>query len=611
MENENLNLVTIKKVDAKQWESAQIVLKASGKFDEKTLKAIEVSRIYNGKVELNDSQAEILKGLNLVDRLEEIENTRINEGVEEKNTKGTENEFTPQNGDEVKKAGEDEKPTDDKDKKEQEENESQDDELEEKDKSDKELKEDNEEKNDLEEEKKENEENDELEDENRSEIENKKDEESEKQEDELEEFAPEQNEQEVKGKHYYLTPERMLESIKRMNGGRTWEMLGKVGANNINLQYAIEKAYKSCIYPGDLRNPDFLDNAIKRELPENNQLTQLRGMHMSALLGTYVGYHVEKNEGDVDNLGANGEEKNTTAIIKFPLLASELPKELKEEFDKDLTKQITTKIEEIMNSNNSYKALMILTPIEKTIDRALGEYSDELQTTEKNKTQKAYIMLARSDIKDKLKTNFQSMNVQLDFYDIDWDNKDTRKDVIAMIDVLQQEGRETEIPKLIEEINVSFRIDSSNDLQRAESLCADLSKISKQNVQVNIAFDMPPEQAMNPEVQRELDTMVDKYDNMDRNKPKENMMTLENAITDGFERAEKMVIAMVAAGQILDQEKAAEEISTATGVGGDIVKNIIMRLAAGAHEVPKEIETPGDELDDPARLIVPTEGSDA
>ena len=402
----------------------------------------------------------------------------------------------------------------------------------------------------------------------------------EKEETERQKFIPESPEElenmppEEVEKMYYLTGERMIETLMRMNNGNTWKALGLAGNDN-ELQKAIEKAYRSVVYPSDLTSLEFLDKRVGEYLPEGNQAIQLKDLHKAALLGTYVGYHVEQNNTSINEI----DNTKNTAIIEFPLLANELPDSLKSQTKSDLKKAISRSVEDIMNMSDSYKALMILIPIERTIDEAMQDYSEGLHDTEENKAVKAYIKTIRADMNNEIKNGMEDLNVSLDLYGIDWEDKDTRKSVIAMIHTLQGEGREAEVEKLVEEINMSFDVNSPSDVEAVDNACRDLSKLSSQGIKVNIAFEMPPQEAMNPELQVALNEVVDKYENIERDTSQE---LVDNGVDVLLSAGIESALSQAAVGQALDM--ATPE---------DVAKNTLMSISLSASafgEIGQEIE---------------------
>ena len=491
-----MKTLKLKKIPANELQAKLIVLKANGIFNDNMLNLVKVAVLNGATLELGNEYSKLLEELNLVENIIEKEEKDIRtardylKSEDENNVPKTRDFEVNQN-----------KPNEPVP----------------------------------------------IEKENNDEIEMVEGEEKARQQEKEEQekqFAPKTQEEIVNmppeevEKMFYLSSERMIESMKRINNGKLWDSLAKNNGNKIELQVAIERAYRSCVYPSDLTNPEFLDKRIGEYLPENNQAIQLKELHMAALMGTYVGYHVEKNEGDIDNLDANGNEKANIAIVKFPIIVDELPETLKEKTRQDLEKAIKDRVKEIMDMSDSYKALMILSPIEKTIDKAMEDYAEGLQETEENKAARAYIKAIRHDRKEEVPTNFDDLNVSLDLYGIDWNNKDTRESVINMVKNIQGEGKEVDVSKFVEEINMSFEVKSFADLRDVNAVCETLSELSEQGIEVNIAFDIPPEQLGNVELQEGINQTVGEYENINRDESTEIVNNgLDYAIHSGVEYA--------------------------------------------------------------------------
>lgn len=315
---------------------------------------------------------------------------------------------------------------------------------------------------------------------------------------------------------YYLTPERMIESMKTLNQGKIWEHLAYGAQDRIAIQTAIERAYRSCVYPSDLTNPNFLDERIGEFLPDNNQAVQMKEIHMAALMNTYVGYHIEQNAGEVNTLNAAGNERANIGIVKFPTLVNDMPDELKSQTREELTKSIERRIEDIMYSNHSYTALAIMIPIERTIDEAIDDHSKSLQGREEKEAMQAYIKAVRKDLKNEMEPNFNDFNIAMQLHDVDWSNPDERKGMINLIKELQGEGQDVKISNLIELIQVPYTISSPQDLEGVREACEDFGKLKDDGVTVSIAFDISPEQLTNLELQEGINDIVEDYDNVER-----------------------------------------------------------------------------------------------
>lgn len=558
--------VKLKKMTPEEFKTKKIMIEASGLFDENAIKLLEVGIQRDLNVVLNEKQSEMLVAINLTEEIEEEVSVVQENATQTKDKYVKKEEILYETNSEKEEIPHET----DSEKEEIVENDeifvSED--IQEVD-AEIEIRSEEEKVEEISEEQR-------LEEQEEDTVEKVEEKQEEKQE-----FIPDSVEeiedlpQEVIEKMYYLSGERMIETLKRMNNGNTWKVLGVAGNDN-ELQVAIEKAYRSVIYPNDLTDLDFLDKRVGEYLPDSNQAMQLRELHKAALFGTYVGYHVEQNEAELGDVNEN----QNIAIVKFPLLASELPDTLKNQAKSDLKKAITRSVEDIMNIPDSYKALMILIPIEETIDKSMHRYAEGLHDTEENKAVKAYIKTIRADMNNEIKNGMDDLNVSLDLYGINWEDKNTRKSVIAMLETLQGEGRETEVTKFVEEVNMSFDVNSPEDISAVDKACNDLSKLSSQGIKVNIAFDLPPKEGMNPELQSALDEVVDKYENIERDTSQEAVDNGVNAlISEGVEKS----VEPPTISKSLDLEATSAEMT----------KNAIMAVSLGATAldgIEQEIE---------------------
>lgn len=317
-------------------------------------------------------------------------------------------------------------------------------------------------------------------------------------------------------KRYYLTPERIIESMKRIDNGMAWSRIHKACGGNFNLETAITRAYATGFYQSDLSNPNFLDDRIKQFLPEGEEAIEFKGLHMAAVLGTYVGYHVEKTQGDIDEVALNGTPKTNLTVVKFPMVVSEMPEELKETVRDDLTNSLTKRIEEIFRNNSGQRALILLRPVDGKIDELSEEYSNSLQDTAENKAVKAYIQVIRNDMHDEMKNDFDELNVSMDLYGVNWKNKDERKRIISSIDDLHGDSKNFDISRLVEEINLSFVVNSNTSPEEIRALCEDLSLLAKQGIDVNIAFELSTKDMLSIQKNREINAIINEYNNIHR-----------------------------------------------------------------------------------------------
>ncbi|MBO5142269.1 MAG: hypothetical protein J6C46_04630 [Clostridia bacterium] len=402
--------------------------------------------------------------------------------------------------------------------------------------------------------------------------------------------------EEEKAKRYYLTPERIVESMKRINNGKVWKDIQRVQDASFSLEQAIISAYNTGFYESDLSNPKFLDQRIKEFLPEDNQAVNFEELHKAAVLGTYVGYHVEKNQGDVNEIGLNGEDNSAIKLVKFPLIIDEMPKELLETIGKKLTNSISRSIDDLLKSNDGEKALLILTPIDDKLKEFADDYSESLQNSEEKEMVKAYIRVIKADLPEHMRNDFNELSVSMDLRSVDWNDKDSRENIIYMIKNLQGEGKNIDISKLISEINLNFEVNSAADLQNVDSLCAELSELADRDIDVNIAFALSSKNAVNIGLNSELNRIVGKYENINRDTSTE---LVNNGLNLAIDTAIKNTITeplTIAIGDedIIEQAAFASLEEREGGTCESILLNIAM--GAIAEDMEREFEDEDQEF---------------
>lgn len=387
-------------------------------------------------------------------------------------------------------------------------------------------------------------------------------------------------------KRYYLTPERIIDSMKRIDNGKAWARIRKVYDGSFSLETAIKRAYATGFYQSDLSNPNFLDDRIKQFLPEGEEAIEFKGLHMAAVLGTYVGYHIEKTQGDVDEVALDGSQKTNLTVVKFPMVVSEMPEELKETVREDLTNNLTKRIEEIFRNNSGQRALIILRPIDEKIDELSEEYANSLQNTAENKAVKAYIQVIRGDMHDEMKNDFDELNVSMDLYGVNWKNKDERRKIIDSIDNLHEDGRNFDMTKLVEEINLSFVVNSNTSSEDIRALCDDLSKLAKQGIDVNIAFDLSTRDTLSVDRNVEINSIISEYDNIHRD-------TSTEFINNGTDLLINGAIAASVVGSLDENNPSLTQGIPALGTPERILRDIVM----GATEIDSSIDMDDPEID--------------
>jgi len=159
---------------------------------------------------------------------------------------------------------------------------------------------------------------------------------------------------------------------------------------------------------------------------------------------------------------------------------------------------------------------------------------------------------------------------------INWENTETRKSVIGLIEKMQGQGRQNEVDKLVEEIDMSISVESPSDLEKVRAVCEDLGALSDEGIQVNIAFNVSSEERDNPELQQELDEVVSQYDNVSRDTAKEATDNITNAVFD------EMIEMGVNASLNMEEEKPQNNVLTPG--------NVIAGLCGGAIALDSFLE---------------------
>lgn len=325
-----------------------------------------------------------------------------------------------------------------------------------------------------------------------------------------------EKQKEEEWKMHYLTPERILETMKNLNQGRIWNGLANSPQDRLEIQIAIERAYNSCVYPSDLENPEYLNKRIGAFLPEDNQAVQLKEVHMAALMGTYVGYHMEKEGAKVGDLNARGEERANVMIAKFPTIVNDMPESLKNQTREELANSIQRRIDDIVASNNTHQAIVIMIPLEKTIDEVAEDYSESLDGREHKEAMQAYIKAIRKDVSNEMGEDLSNINVEMKLDDVDWSNPADRKYAIELIKELQSDGEENRIDGIVEEIKVIYPVDTPEDIKDLKEACDDFEELDTAGIDVSMAVDISPQNIGNMEMQSEINDVIDDYDNVHR-----------------------------------------------------------------------------------------------
>lgn len=296
------------------------------------------------------------------------------------------------------------------------------------------------------------------------------------------------------GKFYYLTPERMLENLKNMNGGRIWKTL----FNDERKRYAVERAYLTCSDPNALTNPKFLEERIGQFLPEGENVDGLKGIHKLLLASTYVGYHVEEvtnpeispqeQEANMDkNVSA---DRVFPAMIDFPSFVSDMPENLKSEIRQSGYGIIKKSIEDLLLSNDIYTAMCIISDFNGIITNSLGELEANAGTDNKGNATKAYIKILEDDFRSETKKDLDSMmpDYELNFSSEDMENDSIRAQTIMLLRMIEDGGKDVDKGQLSQSVDIDIIVRDSSDVDKIKEIAQSFDDIKTQ-VNINYAID--------------------------------------------------------------------------------------------------------------------------
>ena len=355
------------------------------------------------------------------------------------------------------------------------------------------------------------------------------------------------------GKFYYLTPDTILDNLKKVNGGTFWDYLRVNG-----MQDAVERAYRGCVWPSELSNPDFLENVISDYLPAGNQVdkTGLKHIHTMALSRTFVGYQVEEvNASEEKTDDGKGEED--IAIVNLPETVEQMPEDLKNEVRKDTYINMTKIIQSVLNDNSKYTAICALVPMENVFAEALEmteKQYNEKDVTEGKKVAIVQAMDYTKGYRDQLKNDSQGFNLNFAIGDIDWQNPEERQKTIELIKMIsgRKEMQGIVDEKTVKNADVFFVINSEADVLKLRETKNSLEALGA-NVRMQYINNAPPEQ------KQEIEKAIKSEVGIDA-KPA--------ALTPMVERSERNLlmgaigVTMAVAGMAMNipQEKSEEEL---------------------------------------------------
>ena len=300
------------------------------------------------------------------------------------------------------------------------------------------------------------------------------------------------------GKFYYLTPERMLENLETMNGGRLFKTL----FNTPEKRYAVERAYLTCSDPAALTNPKFLDDRINQFLTDADKVEGLRGVHMMILSNTYVGYHVEEN--NVSEPGEKVQESPdkkidpevvSPAMVDFPAFLNDAPPSMIEEIEANIARNVNRMIQDVISGNNGYTALSILVDADYLVQKGMEQAEMQAGHDAKGKTTVAFIQNCRDRASKDVNVAemIAQSNVAVVFSGDELTNDSARQEIVGLLRLIGNNGDK----KDVEAINV----DAVQNIQiynvvRDFSEVEDLKKIGDSfqgvGIKVDINFAIDP-----------------------------------------------------------------------------------------------------------------------
>ncbi len=309
--------------------------------------------------------------------------------------------------------------------------------------------------------------------------EEKKKDEKEEEPANLEEVMQGDEEKQKSPEYLAFTKERLIKQVNDMKMSE-------------NLKKPIREAYEKMVYVSDLQDPNFLRNYL-----DNNEEAKKAGidpasfgnMHKGILMNTYVGYTMEENA-EVSDDGSK------VAVVEFPQTIDEMPQWLKNMVSDDIVYYLKYEIDRVVNSNSSYDAIMLLTPIDRM-------YDDAIERTEHHYNQdqggnanikRAYLKYISTDSKNNLKQEFrtgnQNIDVRLNTADIDWSNPRIRKEMINLVNRADKEAYNQNIENLVKNVSFDVVVHSLDDANELKDICKDLKDLNvNKNIAVVVATD--------------------------------------------------------------------------------------------------------------------------
>ncbi len=354
----------------------------------------------------------------------------------------------------------------------------------------------------------------------------------------------EKRERQAAKKHdCFLTPEKMIATLKEVNGGSFWRALQ---ANGLDQQ--VVRAYETCIWPSDLANPDFFSgDRLPRD--ENMPPMAFKQMHVMAVAEASVEYQIEGVGGSTPGGDASKEtEEKGMGVINCPEVIDNMPQAIREAVEKDIALNYAKIVEETMNrSRDKFAGLCALVPAnaiwEKAAERTMQGYNEN--DIEGSKKIAVIRMMDFRDNPNIEQSPTQGQPLEFAMGGIDWENQAVRKKALeALRDIFNKNGPERDqAENVIQRVDIYYVVEDSNDIEQLRTIYQDLSKFS-QGVNIVVSFVGSPKEKA--DLQKETVSrvspgvrVVDNYgplqdDRADRRRRRMMRRALTGALTGAF-----------------------------------------------------------------------------
>ncbi len=316
------------------------------------------------------------------------------------------------------------------------------------------------------------------------------------------------------GQSYYLTPDRVLDSLKKMNGGQVWSYLGILG-----LQGAVEREYMSCVWPNDLCNPDFLDiEKLAENFPEGQRpdLAFLKEVHSSALGCTYVGYRFDVVDSPTagQDVSQDAEQSYNVACISFPECIEEMPEKLKAIVMEDVQRNFRKLIEEKVNqSPDKYAALCSLVPAGLVMEKAAEITMNEYGQNDPDSGTKIAIIQSMNFRESDAKANepsqpMEKLNLIFAVDEIPLNDPKSVKKLIQVFKEISGKGdaQNQGAPDAFKDINLNFVVRNIGDVEQLRTIYQDLKACGEN---INIRVSVEPDMGTAEDLMKSVQNMVD------------------------------------------------------------------------------------------------------